>query len=597
MSTTTTAPAGEEKEKEKKKHPRDPAREVVETVVFVVVLVLLLKLFVTEAFVIPTGSMAETLYGYQKIIVCPKCGHDFPINSHDEVEGQAPPGGGPKVRQPIVKYICPNCRYHGLISDLNPVPENRTGDRVLVLKPLYHIREPERGDVVVFKYPKAPQENHIAANYIKRAMGFGRETIAIHRGDLYVTTSLEYPPENPIFARPDNPLDLWQPQYMYANSGHAERLFEASRKAGFPAGPIKDLPPELYAHYKPLVDAKEISPDQAGFVPVRKGAAQLLADRRIVWNNDEQPNDLASVVPSRWYAPEAGAANWRGDTPQQARAYGHTGSSLDWIRYRHLAMQWKTAPANNFDPTPRTDPQSLAAQKPTYIENFLGYNASRQTTPAEHLWVGDLILECEVEIPGESEIILELSKGVNRFQAKFGNGRVELSRSGPKGPEFGTRSRPCKVNAGTYKLRFANVDSRLWVWVDGKRIDFGTEGDYSPAEPDKYETEDTQKEGWTQANDIDAPASIGAQGPVTAIRHIKLYRDIYYTWSQGHSGDQTLADIFYIQPGHYLCLGDNSAHSSDSREWGTVPQRLMLGKAVFVFWPAYPPPNRVGFIK
>src|SRR5262245_55968586 len=48
-------------------------REVVETVVFVVVLVLLLKSFAAEAFVIPTGSMAETLYGYQKEVTCPSC--------------------------------------------------------------------------------------------------------------------------------------------------------------------------------------------------------------------------------------------------------------------------------------------------------------------------------------------------------------------------------------------------------------------------------------------------------------------------------------------------------------------------------------------
>ncbi len=40
-----------------------------------------------------------------------------------------------------------------------------------------------------------------------------------------------------------------------------------------------------------------------------------------------------------------------------------------------------------------------------------------------------------------------------------------------------------------------------------------------------------------------------------------------------------------MQPGHYMCLGDNSAYSSDSREWGVVPERLMLGKAVFVFFP------------
>ena len=66
-------------------------------------------------------------------------------------------------------------------------------------------------------------------------------------------------------------------------------------------------------------------------------------------------------------------------------------------------------------------------------------------------------------------------------------------------------------------------------------------------------------------------------------------------WLRTISNDAEVAgsDIFYVQPGHYLCLGDNSAQSSDSRSWGLVPERLMLGKAVFVFFP----PARVGFIK
>jgi len=96
-----------------------------------------------------------------------------------------------------------------------------------------------------------------------------------------------------------------------------------------------------------------------------------------------------------------------------------------------------------------------------------------------------------------------------------------------------------------------------------------------------------QAEGWTYRNDVAAPASIGAKGEVT-VRAVKLMRDVYYT--RGSTDD---ADLFYVQPGHYLCLGDNSAQSSDSRMWGTVPERLMLGKAVFVFFPV----GRVGFIK
>src|SRR5438105_1873290 len=176
-----TAPADEKK---KKPHP-DRTRETIETIVFVVVLVLLLKLFVTEAFVIPTGSMAETLYGYQKIVDCPKCGHEFPVNSHDEVEGATDPNGGARRAVDMIGATCPNCRYHITFPTekdahgvFRPVsPGSNTGDRVLVLKPIFHLKEPNRGDVVVFKYPQAPQERQIAQNYIKRAMGFGGETL------------------------------------------------------------------------------------------------------------------------------------------------------------------------------------------------------------------------------------------------------------------------------------------------------------------------------------------------------------------------------------------------------------------------------------
>ena len=35
----------------------------------------------------------------------------------------------------------------------------------------------------------------------------------------------------------------------------------------------------------------------------------------------------------------------------------------------------------------------------------------------------------------------------------------------------------------------------------------------------------------------------------------------------------------------YFVLGDNSALSNDSRYWGFVPKRLMIGEAVCIFWP------------
>jgi hypothetical protein len=82
---------------------KDGTREIIETVVFVVVLVLLLKTFLAEAFVIPTGSMAPTLLGYHKNVKCEKCGYPILVNASSEVED--------RPRDTVIEWQCPNCRY------------------------------------------------------------------------------------------------------------------------------------------------------------------------------------------------------------------------------------------------------------------------------------------------------------------------------------------------------------------------------------------------------------------------------------------------------------------------------------------------------
>ena len=46
-----------------------------------------------------------------------------------------------------------------------------------------------------------------------------------------------------------------------------------------------------------------------------------------------------------------------------------------------------------------------------------------------------------------------------------------------------------------------------------------------------------------------------------------------------------------IPEGKYFFMGDNRSQSCDSREWGTVPRKNLVGEVFFVYWP----PMRIGF--
>jgi signal peptidase I len=47
-----------------------------------------------------------------------------------------------------------------------------------------------------------------------------------------------------------------------------------------------------------------------------------------------------------------------------------------------------------------------------------------------------------------------------------------------------------------------------------------------------------------------------------------------------------------IPPGDYFMMGDNRGASDDSRFWGPVPDKWVIGVAFFTYWP----PDRIGFL-
>lgn len=71
-----------------------------------------------------------------------------------------------------------------------------TGDHILALKIAYLFHGPERGDIVVFKFPDDESQN-----YLKRVIGLPGETVEIIDGKVYINSELlneDYLKEVPV---------------------------------------------------------------------------------------------------------------------------------------------------------------------------------------------------------------------------------------------------------------------------------------------------------------------------------------------------------------------------------------------------------------
>ncbi len=67
-----------------------------------------------------------------------------------------------------------------------PACEGDSSDRVLANRFIYHFRDPKRGDIVVFKAPKAAEQECIGGIFVKRIIGLPGERWAEREGFTYI---------------------------------------------------------------------------------------------------------------------------------------------------------------------------------------------------------------------------------------------------------------------------------------------------------------------------------------------------------------------------------------------------------------------------
>jgi signal peptidase I len=412
-------------------------------------------------------------------------------------------------------------------------------------------------------------------NYIKRLIGKPGQVIGILNGDVYVTTE----------ARLAEALAL-HGLGTYEDDPNEARLEERRRMRRNHEGARIVL-----------TEGKICKDGKPCFQILRKPASKIPAMSRIVYDHDYPAKDLSNTPFVRW-DPKRDGSTWQTDGPHGFHHPAGESAAMDWLRYRNLLR-----------PRILTD-----NPPPSLITDFMGYN-SGSSEPQPDNWVGDLILECEVKVEKpEGKLVLELSKGYDRFQARWDlpTGKCTLVRltTQPGGSVSETVLTPDGKDSalkkrGRFDLRFANVDQRLTVWVDGDLV-FGEGVEYGPPREGGAGNHGKILTGPYEPNDIQ-PASLGADGAEVRVQHLKLWRDTYYT--NKLSGREEYY-TFHVRPGHYFCLGDNSFASSDSRVWsetilkdgrdqprdnhgGLVPENLMLGRALVIYWPL----SRVGRIR
>jgi signal peptidase I len=502
-------------------------KETIESILVAFILAFIFRAFVVEAFVIPTGSMAPTLLGAHMRFTCPDCGYSFDVNYSSPSMEDSEDMHIPLTGQPDADVYCPNCGF--LVDRLGRSEEQQVhyGDRILVLKYLYLLHPPQRWDVVVFKSPDAPQTTHYQQNFIKRLVGLPGEKLMVLDGDLYVSDA----------AGPDD----W----------HICKKTERAQEALW----------------------------------------------RIVYDNDFYPQ--AGTRMPRWMQPwqwVAGSKWDLGDGPATGRTF-HFDNPSGAGRIR-------------FNPEANGSTQTLT--------DYLVYDVNNRATgmtrrpnsasgSADDEYfnaVSDLKLSAYyTRNSGNGPLRLMLSKFEDMdhtFTAELSPTGVRLIHQTNSGQNDTMSKTFAELGIAADKpmfIEFVNSDYRVTLKLNGKQV-------FEPLDyPPNVEWLKSQWRLGPGRHGRPGEAAIEADSQSCSIAHLSLWRSVYYLNRRGNNDlySATPGNPVVLKPHEFFVMGDNTMISQDARYWtspiqlphegldmqaGRVPEQFMLGKAVFVYWPA-----------
>ncbi len=629
--------------------PVQSFRETVESIVVAFILAFLFRAFVAEAFVIPTGSMAPTLMGVHKDIVCEHCGKQYQSSASQEFDNER------RTDALVVASTCPTCRGLNTFDlENNANHASFSGDRILVSKFDYVLHNPERWDVIVFKYPLEAR-----MNYIKRLVGLPGEMLRIRGGDVYTRRS---------------EADTWTIARKPPHKIRAMRQIVADTNFQ-PAELIAAGWPSLWQPQQ--TSTQQTSTQQTSTQEPEQSVAPkwTVNQTEKKWSAELEPSEATQWL--RYYHKFLTSAEWAAfDDSATLPAIAPTSSRLV-TDYQAYNTSYTTSRSDVYDDAGTMRPQikgkmrPYEALKPVQVRSDTHGESHASIPPindSEH-WVGDLLGDFDMEVTSDTgtlsavlveygiefQLDIDIATGKATLQA-LDNGQaapifIEATSEGNSqassnsGATSQRTAQTALQGTGKHRLEIANFDDQIVVWADGKVVDFSGSTTFIY---DAVRKETQRRPYWNPANPLDAaPVAIGGKGLAMTVNRAKVWRDLYYIaidlttrgnytdfpiqrtddfisaipdrearnaivgqymersqqaiqaiyshpewWSETSlfmmRGDRTFA----LAEDHYFPMGDNSAQSLDARAWrgrdgdhNYVEQRFLLGKALVVFFP------------